>query len=109
MASQVITPENLKKTIDAFVEKKGVKAFLLSNEVIGNASAPSKNKEYYSIPVAVAGDFFVRSNLGKAMKGIYLIPIDDLSMLSPVAKEAYDANCNEHAESKGGEKDAGTN
>lgn len=92
MASQVITAENLKKTIDAFVEKEGAKAFLLSTEMHGNAIAPSKKIPLYRIPVAMAEDFFDRSRLELATKGMYIVPISDLDVLSKDAKEAYEKN-----------------
>lgn len=94
MASQVITPENLKKTIDAYVEKEGIKAFLLSTEKVGTASAPSKRRHHYTIPVAVAEDFLSDGamNLPLMLKGLYLVPVKDLTRLSDAAREAYDKN-----------------
>lgn len=94
MASQVITPENLKKTIDAFVEKQGTKAFLLSTEKVGDAYAPSKKRPHYTIPVAVTEEFLQSNalNLPLMMQGLYLVPIKDLDLLSDAAKEAYQKN-----------------
>jgi hypothetical protein len=92
VASQVITPENLKKTIDEMVEKEGVKAFCLSTDKHGTALAPSKKIPLYRIPVAFAEKFFAKSNLSKAMGGMYLVPISDLSIFSDDAKDAYEKN-----------------
>jgi len=94
MASQIITPENLKQTIDAFVKKEGTKAFILSTEKHGDALAPSKKLNLFRIPVAVHGDFLKIPNMGliKMMHGLYLIPVKDIEDLSDIAREAYEQN-----------------
>lgn len=91
MTTQIITAENLKKTIDAFV-KEGAQAFILSTDKDGEARAPSKKVNLYRIPCAVGGGVFEKSNLSAIFYGLYIVPVRNIDDFSELAKTAYDRN-----------------
>ena len=91
MTSQIITPKNLIDTITEY-EKRGVKAYILSTEMLGDAYAPSKKVNMYRIPVAIDEKFLKISNLSKMLTGLYIVPIENIAILSDIAQEAYEKN-----------------
>jgi len=82
MTIHIVDPEVLKQWIDSMVTK-GVKAFVISNQLHGVASLPSKRCPLYRIPLCIGEEVFNEQNLSKVMGGSRLIlPIDDLNWLS---------------------------
>jgi hypothetical protein len=91
VTTQIITAENLKKTIDALV-KEGAQAFVLSTDKHGDAHAPSKKVNLYRIPCAVDGEVFEKSNLSAIFYGLYIVPVKNIGDFSELAKTAYNKN-----------------
>lgn len=88
MVVHVVKPEVLKQWVDAMVEK-GAKAFVLSTDLHGTASLPSKNCPLYRIPMCVGENVFREPNLSRVMNGSRMVlPITDLQWLSDEALEA---------------------
>ncbi len=88
MTTHIVEPDVMHEWIDALV-KKGAKAFIVCNELQGQAVAPSPRKPYYKLPAVMPGDAFSHDNLSKVLAGYRcVLPIDDLNWLSEDAKKA---------------------
>ena len=88
MTAYVLTPERLKQEIDHLVEKRGIKLFVIETGKRGTAFAPSKKVDVYRIPCTLPEIFKDRSNLGAALKGMYLLGIENPEMLNEEATNA---------------------
>ena len=89
MVVHIVSPEVMKEWIDNLVEKQGVKAFVLSTDMHGTASLPSKKVPLYRIPMCVGENVFRNLNLSRVMHGSRMVlPIVDLEWLSDEALAA---------------------
>jgi hypothetical protein len=96
MTTQLFTTENFKRYIDS-LEKDGVVAFAVSDDLDGAAYAPSKKVNLYRVPSAIAGNLLTESNLSFVTNNSRLIiAIKDISMLSPQAFKSYTENVEKH-------------
>jgi len=88
MSEYALTPAEMHEYIDK-AEKNGVKAFIISTAVDGEALSPSKKRPWYKIPLTVSGYIFKTDNLlnifgfnEKATIPAAMIMVRDLSLLS---------------------------
>lgn len=86
MTVHIVTPKKLKEAIDVFAEVHGVKAFVFSDHLHGNAYAPSKKIRGYRIPMALPEDVFKDVNLSRVLNASHLlVAVSDLNDLGEEA------------------------
>ena len=89
MTVYLYTPERLKQEIDRLVETRGIKIFVLSSDLHGKASAPSRAIPAYRIPCAIPEEA-IKKGIGIApvMQGFFMLTLKDDALLSEEAKAA---------------------
>lgn len=99
----ILTPDGMKNYIDKLVEKKGIKAFVLSYCLDGTAYAPSKKVDLFRIPVAVRNVFKNNtSGVGVVMnRGAYLVGIEDIDLLNDETRKIHEGNIERREEKDG--------
>ena len=89
MTVYLYTPEKLKQEIDLLVKSGGIKIFVLSSDLHGRASAPSKAIPLYRIPCAIPEEAIKKgTGIAPVMQGFFMLTLKDDSLLSEEAKAA---------------------
>ena len=89
MTVYLYTPEKLKQEIDLLAKTRRIKIFVLSSDLHGKASAPSRTIPLYRIPCAIPKEAIKEgTGIAPVMQGFFMLTLKDDTILSEEAKAA---------------------